>query len=321
MAYFTAISLFMLFILEIIYRNQYFDFFRVELSALNTSKELQSSKKKILVFGDSFGAQQNSYVQLLKDSLYNYAVINSSVPGTSMREMSYLAKRRIDQFNPEKIILQYYVGNDLIDILHPYNRESISCLRNIYWFLADRFSFLAWINYKLGAWRTQFDKEQKFVAPSNTEAFSFTNYNGRVKLLIRADKYFISRSILLNDEQYKKAFEQLTGYSIAIEDYFKHRNPNGEIILLVIPHCTETNKRYQFNYESMGATFENKTATGGYNFYSGISSKFRASKFVNPTDSFQLSEKMGKQVYFQNDEHLNNSGQKIVGQIVLHIVR
>ncbi|MFN8321272.1 MAG: hypothetical protein U0T74_01320 [Chitinophagales bacterium] len=319
--YLTTISLFILTVLEIVYRNQCFDFFYVELNTLNTSNELQCGEKKILVFGDSFGAQKNSYVQLLKDSLYNYAVINCSVPGTSMREMSYMAKRRIDQFSPEKIILQYYVGNDLIDILHPYNTESISWLRNIYWLLADRFSVLAWVNYKLGALRTQFDEEQKFVVPSNTEAFSYANYNGRVKLLIRADKYFISKSILLNDKQYNKAFEQLINYSISIENYFKHRNPSGEVILLVIPHCTQIDKRYQLNYENMGAAFENMTNIGEDNFYRGISSRFRSSKFVNPIDSFQLSERIGKQVYFQNDDHLNNSGQTIVGQILLHIIR
>lgn len=317
-AYCITILIASLLLLEIVYRNQFFDFYSVELNALNSQQELHSSKKKILILGDSFGAQQESYIQLLKDSLPGFSVVNSSVPGTSAREMSYLAKSRIAQFNPDKIIIQLYVGNDLIDIKHPVNFQEISCLRNLYWFMADKFSSLAWVNYKLGALRTRLDSEQKFVVPSNTDSFSVANYNGRVKLLIRADKKFISRSVLLSDENYRCAFRQLTDYISAIETRFHQTHPQREIILVCIPHCSEVNQEYEVNYKKLGAVFDRSQQNGLVNFYSVLKSKFQDFTFVNVIDSLSQTERNGTAVYFKNDEHLNKKGQQIVGQQILH---
>ncbi len=315
----SALALFVaLLLLEIIYRYQYIDFYNAELSALNKPEELKSEKKKILVLGDSFSAQHDSYVEVLKDSLTNFTVINSAIPGTSMREMSYLAKHRIEQFKPDKIIIQLYVGNDLIDIKHPYNLQVISWLRNLYWFMADNFSSLAWVNYKLGAVRTNLDSEQKFVVPNNTDTFSVEKYNGRVKLLIRADKKFISRSILLNDENYQGAFAQMAKFLQTIEEGFYQKKPNGEIILVCIPHCTEVNQQYEVNYKKLDAVFDRSQQKNLVNFYSVLKSKFQEFTFVNILDSLSQAEINGTAVYFQNDEHLNKKGQQIVGQQILH---
>ncbi len=305
-------------VLEVVYHNQLFDFYCVELNTLNSQQELHSNKKKILILGDSFGAQQKSYVQLLKDSLHNFSVINSSVPGTSAREMSYLSQRRIDQFNPDKIIIQMYVGNDLIDIKHAYNFHTISWVRNFYWFMADNFSSLAWINYKLGALRTNLDYEQNFVVPSNTDSFSVANYNGRVKLLIRANARFIAQSILLEDEKYQCAFRELTNYISAIEKRFHQTHPNGEIVLVCIPHCSEVNQHYKINYEKLGALFNRSEYKSEVNFNSKLKLQFEELTFVNIMDSLSQAEINGTAVYFQNDEHLNKKGQQIVGQQILH---
>lgn len=307
--------------LEVIYRYQWIDFYRSELNSLNRKAELTSPKKKILVCGDSFSAQPHSYVQLLKDSLHDYTVINSAVSGTSMREMSLLAQKRIDEFRPDKLILQLYAGNDLTDISHPYNLRDISLLRNLYWKTSDHLYSLAWINYRLGGIRTPLDNEQRFSIPNDSDTFSVTGYNGRVKLLIKADPEFIQQSINLQNENYRKAFCRTAKYLDEISAYFLKQNPHGEILLLTVPVCIEVNERYKRNYEKLGAAFHPATDKHSETFYTRLQDLFPKFTFVNPSDSLINYELNGNAVYFTNDDHLNANGQMVTGKAVLKTIK
>ncbi|HLP50857.1 MAG TPA: hypothetical protein VK154_08230 [Chitinophagales bacterium] len=309
--------LLMLAVLEVAYRYQWVDFYASELRQLNRHEDLNSTKKKILVFGDSFSAQQGSYVAQLKYApLNNHCVINSSVAGISAREINLFAQSRIDEFKPDKIVIQLYTGNDLVDISHPYNWDSISVVRNLYWKTSDLCWSLAWLNYKLATLRQVFDTEQSFKYPRVTDTFSVNGYAGRVKMLLRADRQFIEKSVLLKDEKYHTAFNRMVDYVQSISNYFYSTNPNGKVVVLVIPHCTEVKEEYRSNYDMLGAVFTQPCGTV-YPFYTLLQQRIKGPTIVDCSVPLHKAQSMGIQTYYYSDEHLTHDGQKVVYKTIL----
>ncbi|HZI23585.1 MAG TPA: hypothetical protein VFD46_00825, partial [Chryseolinea sp.] len=111
--YCTYVLVFVLFTMEVFYRYQVIDFYGVELNAVNPKETLtdDDGKKTILVCGDSFTVQAQSWVDQMRSSLPEYNIINSAITGTSIVEASYVAPGRIKTFNPDVFIYQVYVGN------------------------------------------------------------------------------------------------------------------------------------------------------------------------------------------------------------------
>ena len=105
-------------LMEVAYRFQIIDFYRAELNALNPHRNAAktTAKKTLLVFGDSFTVQTNSWLNQLRIDSPHYRIINSAITGTSIVEASYIAPGRIKAFDPDIVIYQVYVGNDLLGI-------------------------------------------------------------------------------------------------------------------------------------------------------------------------------------------------------------
>src|SRR6186713_1980699 len=146
-------------LMEVAYRFQVIDFYRLELNALNPEQATTKTtgKKIVLVCGDSFTVQSNSWLNQLRIDSPDFSIINSAITGTSIVEASYVAPGRIKAFDPDIFIYQIYVGNDLLGITHHLNWSQWSGTRNIYWWLSDRIHFLSYLNYKMGQlnWKLQ----------------------------------------------------------------------------------------------------------------------------------------------------------------------
>jgi len=86
-------------ILEVSYRFYIFDFYGNTFKALNTDVSLinRDQKQTILILGDSFTADPNSYVKHIRDSFPEYNVINSGIPGTSITQANLMLEKRINQ--------------------------------------------------------------------------------------------------------------------------------------------------------------------------------------------------------------------------------
>ena len=89
-------------LMEAAYRFQIIDFYRQELNALNPEQTTTKTtgKKTVLVFGDSFTVQSNSWLNQLRIDSPEYSIINSAITGTSIVETSYVAPGRI-KIDPE----------------------------------------------------------------------------------------------------------------------------------------------------------------------------------------------------------------------------
>jgi hypothetical protein len=309
----------LLLLLEVAYRYQWVDFYGYELAMLNKPATLSDKTQKVLVLGDSFSASNGSYVAMLNDSLSGYAVVNSAIPGTSMREMSFIAKNRIDRFKPDLLLLQVYPGNDLLDISHPRNTQSISWFRNLYWFSVDRCAWLGWLNYKLAGLRKVIDTEQHFVIPKAGDTFSVDGYSSRVKLLIKADSSFIANSNNVTEGRYSAAFEKMIGYMHTVTEYYKSVKPDGKIVVIVMPHCSSVSEIYYNNYLRMGGALSG-FKNGPTEFTQRLARQLPDASVVDVTDALITKEQLGERTYYMNDEHLTPVGQKVVADSLTRVL-
>lgn len=308
-AYLLFIIVSVLLLFEVVYRYNFVDFYKTELEGLNAKNELSLNESKtLLVFGDSFSADNNSYVKILKDSLHDYNVINSAVPGTSILQTKVFFKDRIEKFKPNHIIIQLYVGNDLNDYSHPTNWSELSFMRNLYWTISDNLIGLQYLNYKFGQFKSQPIKND----PKENNTFNSSTYNHREKLYFKADSLSLYNAISLQGNQ-QKAFDFLIS---DLQNLLK--DIDVKTTLLIIPHAAQVSKKYQENMSEIGASFPQDVYHGdNFNFYNELASKLLNNKVkvITPLSIFRASK---EDIYYLNDPHLNPYGQIKLGLFLLN---
>lgn len=303
---FVIVSVLLLF--EVVYRYNFVDFYRTELEGLNSKEELSLSKSKtLLVFGDSFSADNNSYVKMLKDSLKDYNVINSAVPGTSILQTKVFFKDRVEKFKPNHIIIQLYVGNDLNDYSHPVNWGELSFSRNLYWLISDNLIGLQYLNYKLG----QFKSSSGNKDPKKNDEFNPLTYNHREKLYFKADSLSLYNAISLQGNQ-QNIFNLLIN---DLQDLLK--DVNVKTTLLIIPHGAQVSTKYQESMKEIGASFTKDVYyVNNFSFFKELANELSNNKVsvITPLSYFRAST---EEIYYLNDPHLNPYGQNKLGLFLL----
>lgn len=295
---------------EMTYRFYWFDFYRNELETLNPKEDLQLTKDKtVLVFGDSFTATQQSWVEVLRDSLKDCNIINSAIPGTSVFHQKLFFEDRIEEFHPDQIILQLYAGNDLIDYNRPQSFSKISFARNVYWWLSDQLISLQFLNYKMG----QFKASGNSNASNIDHAFQPNLYNSRTINYLSANPSIISQSINPS-EGFDDEMQDLI-YDL-IEMIEQTSIP---ITVLVIPHCVQTNQSYFNNYEIMGAKIDQDDLTH-FTFLKRILQLEKEYTHLSVTSPLEFFKAIDIPLYYNNDPHLTPFGQGILGEFILNDV-
>ncbi len=318
-----AFGLFLSFcIAELAYRLQWFDFYSTELNGLNSKAVLNSSdKNRVLVLGDSFSADTNSYVGKLQHRFPQFNFINAAVPGTGILETNCIAKNRIERFKPSLIIYQIYIGNDLFDIRKSLN-GNISLSRKIFWWLTDRLLVLRYINYKAGQLKNTLGINPIHQQYRNDEIFSVQSFSSREKLLLRAEPLLIENSVLLKNGREMDAQVLVNGLR---ELNVIVKKENARLIVLLIPHCAQVNHAYLNKMEKVGAQFTDKTAIHSLSFPFCVLFKEKLKgegvEIISPLESFQQIDTAGNLLYYQNDIHLNSRGQQVVTDLISSAIR
>lgn len=308
--------IFILSTIEFVYRYQIIDFYQSEYKYLNKNEVNNNKSKKILVFGDSFTAATNSYVLSLKDSLKNLNFINAGIPGIGVQEINCIAERRIQETKPSMVILQFYVGNDLIDIKKPINWKTLSFARNLFWFLANHFYSIRYLNYKLGQIKQTIGQSLETEFLKNNDSFSVDKMSKREKLLIQADPNYYEKSIFVTTE-YEDRFQVCLSNTIDIYELCKQNNIPLKI--LVIPASCQVSNEYKQNLEQCGAQFNNMDITKTtYPFITRLESHFQKEniEILNPLGVFQQKELGCTNLYYKNDLHLNNNGNIVLAEFI-----
>lgn len=302
-----GVFLLILILFEGCYRLYVIDFYKAELKGLNVGK-LNRQETFFLVFGDSFTAS-NQYVKYL-ESKTNHKFINAASSGIGIQEVNLFASKRIKEFQPQKIIYQVYIGNDLLDVKNLTNFKNISLLRNVYWYLSDYFISLLYVNKRLSLVKTQFSRNHLF-----DKKYAKEKYSNRSKLYFLADSLYLHKTVLLKDNFVER-------YSIWIKEVVKFIQKSGDVpvYIVLVPHCAQLNKKYVKRMQEIGGEFPNETSFTKieYPFYEETVKKFRKYKNVtilNPLAYFKKRDSI-EPLYYENDPHLNNLGQKVLGEFL-----
>lgn len=291
---------------EVCYRFYLIDFYNVEDNYFNKTDIVKG--KTILFFGDSFTASNNNYISMLRDSFPKYNIINAAVPGIGIRETAIFASTRIKQYKPDIVVFQVYTGNDFTDIKHDLNFYNLSLIRNLYWFFSDKFLGIRYINYKLG----QFKKTENYHFKEQ-EIFDSNTYSPWQKILINSHPSYIEESIKMQEPQKSK-----------IEIWFKQFNKiikkmdsKIKIYILLIPHCAQVNMKYIEKMKSIDAvildTNELLNSESSLIQYFNNQCESRNVIFMNPLETLQHEELDGNSLFYENDIHLNNKGNEVLG--------
>ena len=312
-----------LILLEISYRYYVVDFYHGELKGLNPASILEKREtgEAVLAMGDSFTANPESYVKTLRQAFSSHRIVNSAVPGTSIRQSALMAPYRIDTFQPKVFIYQIYVGNDLMEFHHPTASREISTARRSYWWLADRIQVLGFLNYRLrhlSKWIYQ-DLEQSFN-PQQEDVFSPQKYSARTKMHFRAEPYWIENAVHLKQGRDQDALN----YIKSLKNMLSGLPSDCKVVLLVIPHCMQVSPLYQERMMSIGAKVENPGKLGqtDYPFLELLQESITREKtfIVNALPVFKKAN-TEKVLYYENDPHLNAHGQEVLGKYMVEFFK
>lgn len=293
----TIVLFVLLCILEVIYRYQWMDFFKPEFKALNS--QIDPKKKNILIFGDSFTAHPNGYVDHLKKEHQQYNFINCALPGSGPYEMELMAKRRVSDFPPKCVIYQMYVGNDLTDLQAPTNWSTLSFTRNCYWSSKNYFKIFGLFSRRWSGLQSDFDKG---ALKQDSAKFDVKRYSPRTKMMIRANANYVQECVAVG-ENYREPMERC---KTAIRHLRKIVPNSVPIYIVVIPHFSQVTESYNRRYQALSG---NKSSTRViYPFLYKIS-RVKGVTVLNPMVYFRDMESKGVQMYFNNDPHLTDEGQ------------
>lgn len=319
-AYLLFLNVTVLLLLEMCYRLYVIDFYQGQLIGLNDEADLGSSDEPtILVIGDSFSADQSSYVGHLRGSLPGYRVINAAIPGTTISQHRLLFRSRMKRFEPDILLYQIYVGNDLLEFHHPTSSDGISIVRKCYWWLTDRFLVLGYINARLPQLRQAIYHDLPIVLdPKEQEQFSVERYSQRSKMQFRAEPYLLENTVFLK----RNRVIDMKNYTKQLETMLNGAPSDCTIKVLVMPHCSQVNESYASNMTQIGAKFspEVDITQVQYPFIDYLNEHFdQHIQIINPLQNLQQAESKDA-VYYANDPHLNPFGQGVVAKQIIKTI-
>lgn len=317
MALFFITVSFTLLVVETSFRFQWFDFYKSELYGLNPREALISDKPNVLVCGDSFSADLNGYVEMLRDSLNSFDIINAAVSGTGIRQHQIIMTKRIHQYKPDIFIYQFYIGNDLFDIRHPVKGKNISLWRKLYWSVSDMVLSVQYANFRLAGMRYKFfDDTGGSYNPKKNDKYSPDSYSKREKLNYSCEPALIENTLFLKNRRKNDLLKFKKGFK-AIADML----PEGIIrYLVIIPHQSMISERWYQRHQEMGGDFKQPVysiSETEFPIYTELFELARENGFtvISPLQEFRTM-KDSIPIYYENDPHLAIEGHKVLSKLL-----
>ena len=300
----SIILLITLSILELSYRYQWIDYYSFEWEYQNPKTETKCKSEEVLVFGDSFSAEPNSWVNQLRKDSNDFSIFNASIPGVGPETFNLLINERIEEVNPDIVIIQLYVGNDLYDIKKPVNWDEFSISRNLFWTFSNRFRILNFINYRMG--QVSYDISDT-VDVKTTKAFDSKFYSTRTKLFIDGDINYPQNTISLSE----KKLDEFNRLVVSLKEM--EEISTVPVYVVIIPHCTQVHSFYRGCYQKLGANMQDKLSHENQWSIQLSQSGF---KVIDPLFYLRELEKKDLRMYYENDPHLTELGQKELASFI-----
>jgi len=290
---------------EVLYRTQLFDFYASEFKYLNPQMG-NTYDSTVLVIGDSYSTYPNGYVDQLRTKSPQVNYINAAIPGTGIRQHRLIIKKRLRDYQPNRLLYQFYIGNDFIDIKHPTNSNGLSWFRKFYWNVSERLLFVPYLNYKLAI----FKAKKQSIEMLQKGTYSPENYNNRVKLNFKGNPNYLAESLELKGEA-EKAYQV---WKKNFEEILNELPPKTRVSILFVPHCAQVSLNYARRMAELGANLNENALKLKSDYYMRIKEDFPRVDLIDPQEYFQNVEQSGRQLYFNNDPHLNKLGQYVIAK-------
>lgn len=300
------IALITLLLFELCYRYHVIDFYHAPWVALNPT-ENNSPEADLLVFGDSFSAKTDGYINLLRKRFPNKKIWNAAVSGIGIKQVNLFAAERIEQTKPKAILYQVYVGNDLLDVKNLTNWNKLSFTRNLYWAASDAFTSLRYLNQQLVVFR----KDHRMIPAGLDKPFAIEQYDKRSLMFTQADEAYLFKTVTITDDF-------LTRYHTWKKemDQFIKTIPSGTTLYIsFIPHCAQLNTYYLNNQLVMGNAVADTSVffQEQYPFIKQAIHDFKndsAIVFFNPLAALRKADTEAYRLYYENDPHFNKNGHR-----------
>lgn len=282
------------------------------------AREKTNSKHKILIIGDSF-----AYIiqDLLSRELipYNAKVLNTAAPGMGPFEYAAEMKARGMIFKPDITVLFYYTGNDLTDI--QYDIEEKDSFKN------RITNFIRPLSYNLYLYH--FYKEKKNVLFPKMFDYSKFSKNGIDRGMVSLakaqkvnpwllelslkDKDYLLENILIESEDSIRAWDrtkELLGQIQALCNKL-----NSEFVIVIFPSTVQVNKSHYAFYKSLMFNIDDSMTLS--NRPQALLRDFCEEKKIHCLDLLPyFKAEPGKELYTENDDHLNEIGNTLSARII-----
>lgn len=327
----ALVALFLLGAMEMIYRLQLIDCYRGELEQNNRPGDLKSpsDKKTLLIMGDSFAAQRDTFAFDLRRSLdEDWRTINSAIGGTGVIQAKILAPGRFHRFVPQLFLYEVYVGNDLFDLRYPSAWGRVSPLRSFYWLGSRNIRSLAWLNYKIGqirarVFRPSLGKSGRIYHPQK-DKFSPGKFERRDRIYAKAEPDMVADSVLLRGRRRRDFKTYLRALDALLGNCSTHE---CRVILIVIPHFSQLGPEAAQRAREIGFSIPDSPhyLNFDYPFVQALQQHLSKTRpqaiLINPLETFAREERKGHKIYYRHDSHLNPIGQRLLAHLVLGELR
>ena len=163
-------------------------------------------------------------------------------------------------------------------------------------------------------------ERERIIREMEARPFSVDDYSPRSRTLLAADPTLISDQIAVTGEMAAAWSDYRENLVQLIRSCASH---GAELMLVVVPHCSQVSPVYAERFKMLGARFPDPTLlhTDEYPFIrrlrkpppdtpeSGCSTSCR---------SLRSRESAGERLYFPNDPHLNPAGRQVVAGIIMN---
>ncbi len=282
----------------------------------NTSNQEKPEPFRILVLGDSFCVTNFSFPFLMAKKIpINVEIINMSESGIGPDTYLEFYKLKGKKFKPDLVILSFYVGNDILNLLDwvksPYKeriKHFFGSYSKLYHLIRLSYSKIRYGFFKprQGPLHNQpvIEPEENTLKAVNP----FLKQEARQYPSLMKDNLFISTKSINNAWG---VFENI------LQKLLNDLDKEMPLLLLSIPDAAQVNKEYHDFYEKLGFIIDEEM----------LVSKLPQQKLQELTlkhnidlldvlPDFRVNDK--GTFYLKNDNHLNERGHEYLNEIIVN---
>lgn len=286
---------------------------------MKTEGNIKNTKLRMLILGDSFIVKQTSLYRRLLDELtpYGVAVLNLAQSGYGPFEYHLSIKTCKKEFNPDIVLLSYYVGNDFTETklgqgnytskkgkIKNFLKAYITKIYT-YCYLREKINliFPYTFNYK------EMEKVSGPIITNDAKNRKISPY--LLEAGLKVPNYHLN-NLLIQDKDDIKIWDVIKKLITEINIY--SRKKNAELLIVIFPSSLQINKSHFGFFKSIGFNMDEKTLTTKKPQI--LLKELCSNLNIKCLDLLPYFKALNEDLYRANDTHLNEKGNLLAEKII-----